>query len=125
MATYLLNFKKQFARAVEDGSKRQTIRQHRKDGKRILPGDTLKLYTGLRTRGARLLRTDTAERVSSVRLLVNDRQLIVDGRLLDRGEAIDFAHADGFATFAEMVSFFWEQYQLDTFEGYCVRWAAA
>lgn len=125
MATYLLNFKKAFAPAVEDGSKRQTIRQHRKDGKRIQPGDCLKLYTGLRTRGARLLRTATAARVSSIRLLVNDRNLIIDGRLLDMTEKAAFARADGFATFAEMASFFHDQYQLDTFEGYCVEWSAA
>ena len=125
MATYLLNFMKQFAPDVEAGRKLQTIRQHRKDGKRIQPGDTLKLYTGLRTRGARLLRISQAEQVSSVRILVNDRQLIIDGRQLDIAEKSAFARADGFSTFAEMASFFHEQYQLDTFDGYCAKWSAS
>jgi transcription elongation factor len=125
MATYLLNFKKQFAPAVEDGSKRQTIRQHRKDGKRVQPGDTLKLYTGLRTRGARLLRASQAEHVCSVRLEVGSRLLVIDGRLLDVMEKANFARADGFPSFAAMVDFFRDQYAVETFEGYCVRWSAA
>lgn len=123
MATFLLNFKKQFAPAVEDGSKRQTIRQHRKDGKRIQPGDTLKLYTGLRTRGARLLRTSKAVRVRGVQLHTSSRQLILDGQLLDMSEKTEFARADGFASFSAMVDFFRDQYQLETFEGFCVEWA--
>ncbi|MFG6413826.1 ASCH domain-containing protein [Roseateles sp. DC23W] len=124
MATFLLNFKKQFAPAVESGTKLRTIRQHRKDGKRIQPGDTLKLYTGLRTRGVRLLRTTPALRVSSIRLLASSQQLIVDGQLLDIGEKQAFAKADGFATFADMLTFFHDQYQLETFEGFCVEWSA-
>ena len=124
MATYLLNFKKQFAQAVEDGSKLQTVRQHRKDGKRIQPGDTLKLYTGLRTRGARLLRVSTAERVMSFQLHAQSRQLIIDGRLLDITEKSDFARADGFASFSAMADFFSDQYQLEVFEGFCVQWRA-
>jgi hypothetical protein len=125
MATFLLNFKKQFAPAVEDGSKRQTIRQHRKDGRRIQPGDVLKLYTGLRTGGARLLRAASAQRVQSVRLLVSDQALIIDGRLLEAGEKVAFAQADGFPSFTAMVEFFRDQYQLDTFEGFCVQWSAS
>lgn len=125
MATFLLNFKKQFAPAVEDGSKRQTIRQHRKDGKRVQPGDTLKLYTGLRTRGARLLRTSQAEHVCSVQLNVSSRQLIIDGRLFDVTEKADFARADGFPSFSAMVDFFRDQYAIETFEGYCVSWSVA
>ncbi|RZL38719.1 MAG: ASCH domain-containing protein, partial [Rubrivivax sp.] len=112
MATYLFNFKKQFAPAVEDGSKLQTIRQHRKDGKRVQPGDTLKLYTGLRTRGARLLRASQAVSVMGLQLQVPAGQLIVDGRLLDMTEKTAFARADGFASFSAMVDFFRDQYQV-------------
>lgn len=123
--TFLLNFKKQFASAVETGAKLRTIRQHRKDGKRIQPGDTLKLYTGLRTRGARLLLAATATRVMSVQLQVPARELIIDGRLLDIAEKTEFARADGFESFADMVAFFRDQYMVETFEGYCVEWGAA
>lgn len=48
-----LNFSKQFAPAVSDGSKRQTIRAKRKNP--IRRGDTLHLFTGLRTKQARRL----------------------------------------------------------------------
>lgn len=48
-----LNFSPQFAPAVESGAKRQTIRATRKVP--IKAGDTLYLFTGLRTKQARRL----------------------------------------------------------------------
>lgn len=47
----LLNFQKQFAPYILDGSKAHTIRGERKDGKRPKPGEMLHLYTGLRRPG--------------------------------------------------------------------------
>ena len=49
MARFVLNFKRQFAAAVETGAKRQTIRANRKDNKRPQVGDVACCYTGLRT----------------------------------------------------------------------------
>ncbi len=49
------NFRAQFAEDVESGRKTQTIRAERKDGRRPKVGDTLKLYTGMRTKACRLL----------------------------------------------------------------------
>jgi len=53
-----LNFHKQFAPAVEDGSKRQTIRALRKHP--IRSGDHLYHYTGMVTKACRKLREDIA-----------------------------------------------------------------
>ena len=50
-----LNFKKQFADKVERGEKRQTIRALRADGRNPQPGQTLFLYTGMRTKSCRKL----------------------------------------------------------------------
>ena len=50
-----LNFQKQFAAIVESGQKRQTIRAYRKGGRDPKPGDTLYLYTGMRTKQCRKL----------------------------------------------------------------------
>ena len=50
-----LNFRAEFADAVERGEKCQTIRAYRKDGRNPKPGDTLHLYTGMRTRACRRL----------------------------------------------------------------------
>ena len=51
----LLGFKKQFAPLVEEGQKRQTIRAKRRDGRNPHAGETLFLYTGLRTKSCRKL----------------------------------------------------------------------
>lgn len=49
-----LNFKGEFAKMVASGEKRQTIRALRKRPI-LLPGDTLHLFTGLRTKQSRRL----------------------------------------------------------------------
>jgi len=122
MAIFLLNFKKEFASRVESGEKRQTIRRNRKDGRRPQPGDTAKLYTGLRTRDARLLRAAPVAECLAVRMHLLDRVIIVDGRKLEIEEATAFARADGFECFGDLLQWFRDQYQTDDFDGFCVRW---
>lgn len=124
MPTYLLNFKPEFASRVESGEKTQTIRRHRADGKKMQPGDTVKLYTGLRTRNARLLRTATVAEVLRVRMDVSENVIVVDGDRLDTERASALARADGFMSVREMLRWFKDQYMSDDFEGYCVRWHA-
>lgn len=124
MSTYLLNFKREFSFRVERGEKRQTIRRHRADGKRMQPGDVLKLYTGLRTKDARLLRTATVERCRSVRMDFEDDSIVIDGAKLTWEEKLEFAQADGFKGWADMRQFFKDQYGLTVFEGFCVEWKA-
>lgn len=122
MPTYLLNFKSQFADRVEVGDKRHTIRRWRTDGKRMRPGDTLKLYTGLRTRNARLLRIATVESVASVRMDCAENVIVIDGDRLDAERAGAFARADGFTCVSEMLRWFKDQYMSSDFDGYYVRW---
>lgn len=124
MPTYLINFKPQFAGRVESGEKVQTIRRHRADGKKMQPGDTVKLYTGLRTRNARLLRTATVAEVRRVRLDAAENVIVVDGARLDTEQASAFARADGFMCVSEMLRWFKGQYMSSEFEGFCVRWNA-
>lgn len=103
--THLLNFKARFADDVESGKKRQTLRPPRK--RLIRPGDTLRLYTGLRQKGARLLREATCKSVN---------QIIIDAfgacsrfwHLKRRSTAL--ANADGFKDWAELWKFFDAQY---------------
>lgn len=47
------NFQGQFVPYIEDESKPHTVRADRKDGKVPKPGDTLYLYTGMRTKKCR------------------------------------------------------------------------
>lgn len=50
------SFNRRFVPAIEAGSKRQTIRAHRRRHARI--GEQLQLYTGMRTKACRLIRDD-------------------------------------------------------------------
>lgn len=122
MGIFLLNFKKEFAPRVESGEKRQTIRRNRRDGRRPQTGDTVKCYTGLRTRAARLLRVAPVTECLSVRMDIDERVVVVDGRLLNRDEAHAFARADGFESLSWMFFWFRDQYHSQVFEGFCVRW---
>ena len=115
MATFLINFKPQFLPMIESGAKRQTIRRHREDGRRMQPGDKLRLYTGLRTRKARCVREAVVKRCRSIRLDIPGLLLIVDGERLGIGPCIEFALADGFSSFAEFCAFFRDQYGVEEF----------
>mgnify|MGYP001005788972 FL=1 len=119
----MLNFKKRFAPAVEAGEKRQTIRAHRKDGKRPQPGDHLRLYTGLRTKECRKLMDAICTDVSSVHIFddVSDISIVIAGRRLTRDEGRELANADGFNTRAEFLGFFSETHGLP-FDGLMIEW---
>ena len=125
MSTFLFNFKRQFASIVESGDKTQTIRKTRKDGRRPVVGDMVKLYTGLRTRKARLLRSAAVVRCRAVQMWYADYCIIVDGQRLTPGEATAFAKADGFPGVSEMVEWFRGiHYNMDgIFEGFVTEWA--
>ena len=126
MATFPFNFQARFADAVRSGAKRQTIRRNRRDGRRPVPGDAAKLYTGLRTRATQLLCQAAVTEVLSVRIDFEDRQIYVDGERLTVSERTAFAQADGFASWPDMLTWFAEQYgscsENRVFEGFCVRW---
>jgi hypothetical protein len=125
MARFVLNFKRQFAAAVETGVKRQTIRATRKDRKRPQVGDMACCYTGLRTASTRHLVDAHVVRCRSVFIDCADNgTLIIDGELIAGPDREAFAQADGFATWWDMLSFFKEQYMQATFEGWCVEWSA-
>jgi hypothetical protein len=127
VSVFLFNFKAQFVEAIASGTKLQTIRHRRKDGRQPHAGDIAKLYTGLRTSKARLLREapvvdcfplniDLAEMAS--------RRIISNGIRLNIGEGNDFAKLDGFQDSQEMFRWFKKTYPgMDWFEGFCVRWS--
>jgi hypothetical protein len=129
-----LNFKAQFADDVEEGRKRRTIRKDRKDGRDPRRGDALQLYTGMRQKGCRKLRD---AKCTSVRLVTIDHMgVTVEFKKLYAGDAPayqggpdpesydgDFARADGFDSFPDMVEFFEKQHGLP-FHGRLIEWAA-
>ena len=145
----LLGFQERFAQAVELGlmdintkaagmwrdstgflpnvrRKRQTIRAPRKDGKVANVGDTLKIYTGLRTKKCRKLGEATC--LQSSRVMVNRVAIFVfadDGqsaRQYFREEADEFARDDGFKDFAELRAWLDKTHGQGQFRGQLYRW---
>lgn len=126
-----LNFKSEFADDVEERRKRRSIRAPRKDGRNPKKGDTLQLYTGMRQRGCRKLGEAECVRVRPV--VIDATCVKLDGRILYAGFAphssrcpeeefdTDFAQADGFDSFGDMVEFFREQHGLP-FSGFLIEW---
>lgn len=115
----LLGFQKQFADKVESGEKRQTIRAYRKDGRDPKVGDTLYLYTGLRTKGSRKLGEATC--THSYFALVDHRDLLVGDTFQDEMGREMHARRDGFSNFEEMQSWFDKTHGLP-FRGLLIRW---
>lgn len=122
------NFKKQFAQDVEFGIKRQTTRAFRKDHRpHCKLGDTIKLYTGMRTKSCRLLgeaevtRIDDIE-IRSTEMFLNGVRLFTTIHERDAPQTDnEFAAADGFESFTEMANWFDEVHGLP-FRGKVIYW---
>lgn len=122
----LLNVKARFSCAVKSGRKRQTMRPQRK--RPFRRGDTLRIYTGLRQKGARLLKVAEIKSVEEISLRRNGfyykgkfrwgrNQPEFDGNDFtgrtsrhQLGFANQMARSDGFKDYPEMWEFFKELY---------------
>jgi len=116
-----LNFQKRFAPLVESGEKRQTIRRHRKQ--HIRAGDTLYLYTGMRTRNCQKLgetKCISAENIS-IDKYPEGWAITVANRELGCEERDALAQADGFGCDFDLFDWFAENTGLP-FEGLLIRW---
>lgn len=111
------NFQAQFAPDVESGRKRQTIRPKRK--RPTKPGDTLYLYTGMRTKACRKLRKAVCQSVKEITVFPHD--MMLGDRYLSYLEQIEMAGADGFDSLRAFRLFFAERYGLP-FEGELIEW---
>lgn len=108
----LYNFQQRFAPDVQHGRKRQTIRRRR--SRPTKQGETLYLYSGLRTAAAHKLGEARCVAVSPV--LISDGAVSVDGEALPREFLDEFARADGFAGADEFFEFFRKTYGLSPFK---------
>jgi hypothetical protein len=116
------NFQKQFVPAISDGTKSGTIRQTQ----RCKPGDTMFLFTGLRTKKCNRLRTvpcvavlkvtvpDMFKKGTTATISLNDQRLSLFTEA-------DFVKADGFPNSYSFYEFFQKQYGLP-FTGYWHVW---
>lgn len=117
------NFKARFADIVSRGEKRQTIRKVRVDGRPPAKvGDTLTLYTGMRTKACRRLFVGRCVAVLPV-VIGGRADIRLDGLSLGEAEKRALAQADGFADVEAFVAFFDEVHGLP-FIGWVIRWGA-
>lgn len=113
------NFKEQFADDVENLIKRQTIRPKRKRPTKI--GDSLYLYTGMRTKKCRkLLETDCRDLKD---IDIHFGGFCLDGHTVVVGSlnADRFAQSDGFRNSPQMIQWFGSTYDLP-FKGEVIYW---
>lgn len=129
------NFQQRFVPGVENGlariahappvhrdvrQKRQTIRARRKDGRDPKPGDTLKLFTGMRTKQCVKLGETRCRTRQEIQIDI-DGLATVDGERLSLGKLAALRRRDGLPESWEFRSFFQRIHGLP-FEGYVYRW---
>ena len=114
-----LNFKKEFAEQVKSGKKRQTIRALRKKGN-PQKGQTLYLYTGMRTKGCKKLGEATCKSVEQITIEEN-RDIIIGVEHLTEFEIYELAINDGFFGQVVFYQFFKKTHGLP-FHGLLIKW---
>jgi type IV secretory pathway protease TraF len=112
----LYNFQKRFVPMIEAGTKTHTIRAPRRHPDE--PGRMLHLYTGLRQRGARLLKRVACVAVQEICIKKNS-EVLIDGVKLSTDECEALARSDGFGSFQEMMRF-WDGRR--PFVGQVIHW---
>jgi len=108
-----LNFQKQFARAVKNGTKKQTIRAYRKNP--IKEGDVLYLYTGMKTKNCIKLKEVVCKQTKQFAMKWDG--IFINGKQLHWKQRIKLAKDDGFKCEDDFLDFF-----DDFFEGQIIYW---
>lgn len=134
----ILSFKKRFAGKVRNGRKRQTIRAVRKYP--ITPGETLYLYTALRTKYAEKLREVKCKAVLNITIYLNSglidvlettKHAHVRYTYCTTDNLNYFARRDGFKNWDDMKAFWIAEHGvkkgkrkviLSKFEGILIKW---
>ncbi len=114
-----LNFLKIHVPKVEAKIKRCTIRKKRKDGRDPKAGQTLFLYTGMRSKSCRKLGEEVC--ISSEPIQIDGDNIVVAGQKLTPTEEHELAIADGFFYVTCFREFFWKPTG-EQFEGFLITW---
>lgn len=116
------SFRPQFVAPIVAGTKRQTIRAERKRHARV--GETVQLYTGMRTQHCRAIGLAICEGVMPIHIDVGRARIEIAGRLLQPLHGLDdFARDDGFEDWQQMRRF-WEEHhpRAPMFVGMLIHW---
>ncbi|MBT9314211.1 hypothetical protein [Leptothoe spongobia] len=112
------NFKKQFAPLIESGQKQQTIRAPRKN-RHAIAGETIQIYTGMRTKACTKLIAPDPLCVASLKIKIDGSEVSIEGVFLNELERQRLAIADGFDSYDKLASFFEPRMP---FEGVLIAW---
>jgi hypothetical protein len=115
-----INFKKQHAARIRSGEKTCTIRKNRT--RNPCPGDTLHLYTGMRTPHCLKLGEATCSAVTPIEIH-DDGVLLANLRLSARALAA-LARRDGFDDWPAMRNFFEEVHGLPFTGAVLIEWSS-
>lgn len=118
-----INFQKQFVEAIKSGNKTQTCRPPRKTY-RWKVGEALQLYTAQRTKKSIKIMDAICTAVIPVRF-DHDFLAIDNNPNTDQFQLDEFAQADGFGGWDEMMEFFTKMYGRTDFVGYIIKWRPA
>src|SRR6476660_5404138 len=118
----LINFSREdFVKAVANGSKHFTIRQLRK--KPVKKGETLQLYTGLRTKQARKLREAVCTNVGDIKIENKRKEFLflLENKPLSLEEVQDISNKVGFDSVEDWIEYFKNKYKFP-FKGQLIEW---
>lgn len=126
----LYNFKDRFVPFIKAGTKKHTIRSIRQYPDK--PGKMLHLYSGLRTKKAKLIMRVRCTKVDQISIeilppfpaIIETHHIAVsiNGVDLSATEKELLARADGFSSFREMVFFWTEPKNRLPFRGHIIHW---
>lgn len=114
-----LNFKRRYVEKILDGTKSQTIRRLRGDGRDPKRGDVLHIFTGLRTKATRRLGRAIVAYTMPIR--IDDRGITLGRRRLVAIDRDELARKDGFESWPDMRKFF-NDVHMFPFEGILIVW---
>ena len=116
------SFKGQFAPYILNGLTAQTIRAERK--RHAMPGETMQLYTGMRTKHCRLIGTATCFSIQQITIDLLANGITIDGYTLRGWKDLDaLAMRDGFDGWLSMRAFWHDNHPaMSVFSGVLIRW---
>lgn len=120
------SFQRQFEAPMIARTKIQTLRNDRKRHARV--GETLQLYTGMRTRACRLIGLATCERVDAITIDFRSPRIeIGEARRIYTPAGFNaFATADGFPSW-DLLETFWRKHHpaiTDSWTGVRIQWGS-
>ena len=126
----LYNFMPRFVPFIKAGTKKHTIRSMRRYPDKV--GNTLHLYSGLRTKRAKLIKRAECVKIERIFIeilgpmpvLIHERDIAVsiDGVQLSESEKERLARADGFESFRDMTFFWTTPKNRLPFRGQIIHW---